>query len=108
LRTGKPPGEPKTARPTWYYSALFNFTPTLFPVPLSGKSRLNPFFFAWLQIERMALDFFNDVFLLHFPFEAPEGVFQCFAILEPYFRQLKYTPQPNRVLPPGSSLAFEQ
>jgi hypothetical protein len=53
----------------------------------------------------MPFDLFDDVFLLHFPFEAPEGVFQCFAILEPYFRQIKYTPQPIRVLPADSPRA---
>jgi hypothetical protein len=42
----------------------------------------------------VAFDFFDDVFLLHFPFEAAEGVFQRFALLEPDFSQLNYTPSP--------------
>ena len=54
---------------------LFDFPPALFPVSLSGQSRFDSFLFAWLQIERMPLNLFDDVFLLHFPFEAPEGVF---------------------------------
>ncbi len=41
----------------------------------------------------MPLDFFNDVFLLHLTFEAPEGIFECFPLLEPYFGQLNNTPQ---------------
>jgi hypothetical protein len=76
--------------------ALFDFTPALLPVSFPGKSSLDPFLFTRLQIERMALDLFNDVFLLHFPFEPPEGVFQCFAVLESYFRQIN-TP-PNRIV----------
>jgi hypothetical protein len=53
---------------------LFGFPATFLPVPFPGKSGLNPFFFSRLQIERMPLDLFNDVFLLHFSFEATEGV----------------------------------
>ena len=44
----------------------------------------------------MALDLFDDVFLLHFAFEAPEGVFQCFTILESYFRQINEHLQTDR------------
>jgi len=40
----------------------------------------------------MPLDLFDDVFLLHFPFEAPEGIFQCFALLESDFRQMNTPP----------------
>jgi len=35
----------------------------------------------------MPLDLFDDVFLLHFSLEAPEGVFQGFTFLESYFSQ---------------------
>jgi hypothetical protein len=60
---------------------LFDLPATLLPVPLAGKRCLNPLFLARLQIERMPLDLFNDVFLLHFSFEAAEGVFQRFPLL---------------------------
>jgi hypothetical protein len=53
---------------------LFDLPATLFPVTLPGESCLDTFFFSRLQIKRMPLDFFNDVFLLHFSFEATEGV----------------------------------
>src|ERR1700733_4138586 len=66
---------------------LFNFPATFLPVPFTRQSLLDPQFFARLQIERMALDLFDDVFLLHLPFEAPEGVFQGFTVLESYFSQ---------------------
>jgi hypothetical protein len=66
---------------------LFDFPATLFPVPLAGKGSLNPFLFSRLQIEGMPFDLFDDVFLLYLPFEAAEGVFQRFPLLEPYFSQ---------------------
>jgi len=71
---------------------LFDLPATLLPVSLAGKSGLDPFFFSRLQVERMAFDLFDDVFLLHFPFEAAEGVFERFPLLEPYFSQLNNTP----------------
>ena len=53
---------------------LLDFPATLLPVSFAGKSGLDPFFLPRLQIERMPLDLFDDVFLLHFPLEAPKGV----------------------------------
>ena len=66
---------------------LLGVPATLLPVPLTGKSGLDPLFLPWLQIEGMPLDLFNDVFLLHLPLEAPEGVFQRFPLLESDFSQ---------------------
>jgi hypothetical protein len=74
---------------------LLDFPSTLLPVPFPGKSCLDPFFLSRLQIERMPLDLFNDVFLLHLTFESPEGIFKSFALLESDFRQIN-TP-PNRI-----------
>jgi len=67
--------------------SLFNFPATFLPVPFACQSLLDPQFFARLQIKRMTLDLFDDVFLLHLAFEAPEGVFQGFTVLESYFSQ---------------------
>jgi hypothetical protein len=66
---------------------LLDFPATFLPVAFARQCLLDPQFFARLQIERVALDFFDDVFLLHFTFEAPEGVFQGFTVLESYFSQ---------------------
>jgi len=55
----------------------------------------------------MPLDLFNDVFLLHFPFEAPEGIFQCFALLESDFRQMNTPPHRSWFYFPASA-AFER
>jgi hypothetical protein len=66
---------------------LLDFPATLLPVPFPGKSGFNPHLFTRLQIERMPLDLFNDVFLLHLALKATEGVFQRFPLLEPNFSQ---------------------
>jgi hypothetical protein len=55
--------------------SLFDLPAALLPVTLPGESCCDALFFSWLQIERMPLDLFYDVFLLHFSFEAPEGIF---------------------------------
>ena len=66
---------------------LLNFPATFLPVSFASQCLLDPQFLARLQIEGMPLDLFNDVFLLHLAFEAPECVFQSFTILESYFCQ---------------------
>ena len=74
-------------QPLRLLSWLFDFPGDFLPVPFARQCLLDPQFFARLQIERMPFDLFDNVFLLHFPFEAPEGVFQGFTLLEPYFSQ---------------------
>jgi hypothetical protein len=44
-----------------------------------------------LQIKRMALDFLDDVFGLHFALEAPQGILKGFAFLYSNLCQEKYT-----------------
>jgi hypothetical protein len=84
------------------FDRLFNFPATFLPVPFACQSLLDPQFLARLQIERMALDLFNDVFLLHLAFEAPEGVFQGFTVLESYFSQNLRHLQTDHKLHPGN------
>jgi hypothetical protein len=60
---------------------LLRFPATLLPVPFTGESGFHALFLAWLQVEGMTLDFFNDVFLLHLPLEAAESIFQRFTFL---------------------------
>jgi hypothetical protein len=73
---------------------LFHFPATFLPVPFARKGLLHAQLLTRLQIKRVPLDFFNDVFLLHFPLEAPESVFQGFTVLESYFCQSKNTSDP--------------
>jgi hypothetical protein len=54
---------------------LFHFPARFLPVPFAGQRLLGPALLSRLQVERMAFDFFNDVFLLHLSLEAPKGVF---------------------------------
>jgi hypothetical protein len=49
---------------------LFLLFPGLFAAPFTSKGLLQAHLFARLQIKRMALDFFNDVFRLHLALEA--------------------------------------
>jgi hypothetical protein len=75
------------ATPIAQPDALFNFPAAFLPVSFASQCLLDPQFLARLQIEGMALDLFDDVFLLHFPFEATKGVFQGFTFLESDFCQ---------------------
>lgn len=61
---------------------------------LSRQSLFHPLLFARLQVKRVALYLFDNVFLLHLPLEATQGVFQRFAFLQSHFRQRNYTPKP--------------
>jgi hypothetical protein len=69
---------------------LFDFPATLLPVSFTRQRLFNAQFLARLQVERMPLDLFNDVFLLHLTLEAPEGVLQSFTFLESDFSQKKH------------------
>ena len=67
--------------------ALVGFASDLLASSLARQGLLHSSFLARFEIKRMSLDFLNDVFLLDFPFEATQGVFQRLAFLEPDFRQ---------------------
>jgi hypothetical protein len=80
-------GEALAIRSACWFIGLFDFPATFLPVSFARERLLDSQFFTRFQIERVAFDLFNDVFLLHLPFETPEGVFQCFTVLESYFSQ---------------------
>jgi hypothetical protein len=65
-----------------------------FPRAFPGECRFRPLFFSRLQVIRVFLYFFNDVFLLHFTLEAAERVFQRFALLDDDFSHPIFTPIP--------------
>jgi len=54
---------------------LLNLARALLAVALAGEGFLRAAFFAWLQIERMALDLFYNVFLLDLTLEAAQCAF---------------------------------
>ncbi len=41
----------------------------------------------------MSLDFLDDVFLLHLPLKAAQGIFEGLSLLQSDFCQLNYTPK---------------
>ena len=51
-------------------------------------------FFARLEVKGVTPDLLNNVFLLHFALETTQCIFEGFALLKSYFRQLNCTPEP--------------
>jgi len=48
---------------------------------------LYAFLFAWLQVEGVSLNLLDNVILLDFAREAPKGILQRFALLQPDLSQ---------------------
>jgi hypothetical protein len=79
-------GRPGIVRPFYCLFAapsklLFLLFPHLLACALPSKRGFDAFFLARFQVEGVALDLFNNVFLLHFALKAPQGVFERFALL---------------------------
>src|SRR5580698_5614257 len=70
---------------------LTNFLASAF----AGECGLHAFFFTWLQVKGVALDLFNNVFLLHFALETAQSVFKGFTLLQSNFRQTNTPPNPS-------------
>ncbi len=58
-----------------------------FPQPLARQRLLDPLLFTRLQIERVFLCIFDNIFLLNLPLEAPQSAFQGFTFIQNNFRQ---------------------
>jgi hypothetical protein len=54
---------------------LLNILISLLPIALPRQRFLRPALLARLQIKRMSLNLFNDVFLLYFALETAQGAF---------------------------------
>jgi hypothetical protein len=72
-------------RPFEVSSVTFGTSTNLFPASLPRQSLLDPLLLARLQVEGMPFDFLDDVFLLHFSFEASECVLDRLALLNSHF-----------------------
>ena len=70
---------------------LLRFYPALFTIALASEGFLGPPLLTGLQVERMPLDLFNDVFLLHLALEPAKSAFQRFTVLHNYFCQIEFT-----------------
>ena len=68
---------------------LLLFLARFLPISFARQSFFYTAFFTGLEIERVPLDFLDDVLLLDLSFEAAKGVFQWFALLESYFSQVE-------------------
>ena len=62
---------------------------------LASERGLHAFFFTGFQIKGVALDLFNDVFLLHFALETAQSVFEGLTLLQSNFRQTDTPPNPS-------------
>ena len=58
-----------------------------FPQTLASQGLFDSFLFAGLQVERVFLDIFDNVFLLNLAFKAPQCAFEGFTLIQNYFRQ---------------------
>jgi hypothetical protein len=61
---------------------LFYVAWALLAIALASESFFRPTLFTGFQIERMALDFLNNIFLLDLALEPAERAFQGFTVLE--------------------------
>jgi hypothetical protein len=77
------------------FAALVLFFARFFASSLASKSGLNTLFLAGLQVEGVALDLLDNVFLLHLALEAAQSVLEGFALLKPYFCQTDTPPNPS-------------
>lgn len=68
------------------------FFPGFFAIPLSRQRFLHATAFAWFQVERMTLHFFDNVFLLNLALKPPQGVLKRLAFLQTNLCQ-KMTPR---------------
>ena len=66
---------------------LHRFASNLLSAPLPGEGLLNSLLFSRFQVEGVLFNFLNDVFLLDLSLEAPQSVFNGFAVLNSNFRQ---------------------
>ena len=86
-------GHPGKERPS---AALVLFFARLLASTLASESSLDTLFLAGLQVEGVALDLLDNVFLLHLALETAQRVLEGFTLLKPYFCQTDTPPNPSR------------
>ena len=59
---------------------------------LTSQRGFHAFLFTGFQVKGVALDLFNNIFLLDFALEAAQSVLKGFTLLQPNFRQTKTPP----------------
>ena len=71
---------------------LFDIGTTLLAVALPSESFFGPALFTWFQVERVSLDFLDDVFLLDLSLETTQRAFERLAVLQHNFSQTNSPP----------------
>lgn len=71
------------------------FLANLLAIPLACQGFLDALLLAGLQVEGVALDFLDDVFLLHLALEAAKSILEGLTLLQTNFCQCKNTPLPG-------------
>ena len=67
------------------FGRLILLTPLLFAKALTREGLFGATLFTGLHVVAVLFDLLDDVFRLHFAFEAPEGVLQRFTLLNHNF-----------------------
>jgi len=76
---------------TTFAISLILFLADLLAIALTCQRFFHSLFLARFQVERMALNFLDDVFSLHLALEAAQGILKGFAFLNSNFCQRGYT-----------------
>src|SRR5579863_4321446 len=82
-----------------FFLALFFlvlFFANFFTGSFTSQRGLHAFLLARFQVKGVALNLFDDVFLLHFALETAQSVFEGFTLLQSNFRQTDTPPNPSR------------
>jgi hypothetical protein len=70
---------------------LILFLTDLLTITLTGQRFFHALLFTRFQVERVTLDFLDNVFGLHLALKAPQGILKGFAFLYSNLCQEKYT-----------------
>jgi hypothetical protein len=71
------------------------FFANLFASALASERGFHAFLLTRLEVKGVALNFFNNIFLLHLALKAAQGVFEGFTLLQSNFRQTDTPPNPS-------------
>ena len=92
------------AAPGWATLYCFSLTPykpsvlffaNLFASALASERGFHAFLLTGFEVKGVALDFLNNVFLLHFALEAAQSILEGFTLLQSNFRQTDTPPDPS-------------
>ena len=77
--------------------SLVLFLTDLLAIALACKCFLYTLLFAWFQVERVTLDFLDDVFRLNLTLKTAKSILKGFAFLNSNFCQVVYTSKPAKL-----------